>query len=336
MAEDHKPPIVVKRIKKSAAGHHGGAWKIAYADFVTAMMAFFLLMWLLGSVTKGDLQGIADYFNTPLKVALAGGVGSGDSSSVLQGGGTDLSRSTGQVQKTNNPLEKRTISLQAAKAELERIERLRLGELKSRLDAAIAANPVLRQYSQQIKVDITPDGLRVTIQDEQNRPMFDSGSATLKPYTKEILHELGKLMNDVPNRISLAGHTDSSQYAAGERGYSNWELSADRANASRRELVAGGIAETKIIRVEGLGEAVMADANDPKNPINRRISILVLNQAALLRVIGKSDSAVAETAEQAAEQAGVVAAQDAGAPAPAAADASAPPATPAAPAKEAH
>ncbi|MFO1413520.1 MAG: flagellar motor protein MotB [Burkholderiales bacterium] len=307
MADDHKPPIIVKRIKKTAGGHHGGAWKIAYADFVTAMMAFFLLMWLLGSVTKGDLQGIADYFNTPLKVALEGGSGSGDSSSVLKGGGKDLTRSEGQVQKTATPTDRRTINLQAAKAELERQEKVRLGELRARIDAAIAANPLLKQYSQQIKVEITPDGLRVQIQDEQNRPMFDSGSATLKPYTREILQELGKLMNDVPNRISLAGHTDSTQYAAGERGYSNWELSADRANASRRELVAGGIAETKIIRVEGLGEAVMADPNNPKNPINRRITIMVLNQQALLRILGKSDAANAETAEEAARAAAATA-----------------------------
>src|SRR5262245_48100773 len=117
MSGEERPPIVIKRIKKVAGGHHGGSWKIAYADFVTAMMAFFLLMWLLGSTAKGDLQGIAEYFRTPLKVALAGGSGSGDSSSVIKGGGTDLSRTTGQVQKTDAPEDKKTINLQAAKAE---------------------------------------------------------------------------------------------------------------------------------------------------------------------------------------------------------------------------
>ena len=298
MTEEYKPIIVVKRIKKSSGAHHGGAWKIAYADFVTAMMAFFLLMWLLGSTTRGELSGIAEYFQTPLRVALAGGSGSGDSSSILKGGGKDLTRTEGQVQRAQQPTEKRTINLQAARAELERMETMRLGELKVRLDNAIEGNAALRPYRKQIEVDITPDGLRVQIVDEQNRPMFDSGSAALNGYTREILRELGKLMNDVPNRISLSGHTDSQAYAAGDRGYSNWELSADRANASRRELIAGGIAERKIIRVEGLGAAVPADKVDPQNPINRRITIMVLNLRAEQRILGERTTTEVETAEQ--------------------------------------
>src|SRR5215510_8000999 len=130
MKADAKPTIVVKRIKRSAAAHHGGAWKIAYADFVTAMMAFFLLMWLLGSTTQGELQGIADYFKTPLKVALAGGSGSGDSSSVVRGGGHDLSRTHGQIARTDIPDRKRTINLQAAQAEKK--EQARMRELRMR------------------------------------------------------------------------------------------------------------------------------------------------------------------------------------------------------------
>jgi len=314
MTEEQKPPIVVKRVRKAAAGHHGGAWKIAYADFVTAMMAFFLLMWLLGSTTKGEQQGIAEYFQTPLKVALAGGSGSGDSSSVIKGGGTDLTRSNGQVQRTDNPAEKKTINLQAAKAELQRLEKVRLLELKARIDAAIEANAVLRPYRKQIMVEITPDGLRVQIVDEQNRPMFNSGSAALNEYTRAILRELGTLMNDVPNRISLSGHTDAQAYALGDRGYSNWELSADRANASRRELIAGGINENKIIRVEGLGAAVMADKTDPRNPINRRISIMVLNQQAEQRILGDGAAVDIEAADEVAAAVGATAAP---APAPA-------------------
>ena len=294
MSGDQKAPIVIKRIKKSSGGHHGGAWKIAYADFVTAMMAFFLLMWLLGSTTQGELQGIAEYFKTPLKVALAGGSGSGDSSSVLRGGGTDLTRSFGQQAKTDKPDEKKTINLRAAEAELERQETVRLGELKSKLDAAIDANAKLRPFKNQLRVEITPDGLRVQIVDEQNRPMFDSGSAALKDYTREILRELGKLMNDVPNRISLSGHTDANPYALGERAYSNWELSADRANASRRELIIGDIEETKIIRIVGMGAAVMLDKADAYNPVNRRISIIVLNHKAEQRIL--EDSVVQQPA----------------------------------------
>jgi len=290
MAEESSQNIVVKRVKKVAGGTHGGAWKIAYADFVTAMMAFFLLMWLLGSTTKGDLQGIADYFNTPLKVALEGGSGSGDSSSVLKGGGTDLTRQAGQVKQGETPPVRRTINLRAAEAELQARELDRLRALKGRVEAAIEANAFLRPYSKQLKVELTADGLRIQIVDEQNRPMFDSGSAVVKDYMREILRELGRLLNDVPNRISLAGHTDAKQYAMGERGYSNWELSADRANASRRELIAGGILEDKMLRVVGLGPAVMLDRNDPNSPINRRISITVLNQQAERRILDEGVS----------------------------------------------
>ena len=313
MTGEAKPPIIVKRIKKAAHGHHGGAWKIAYADFVTAMMAFFLLMWLLGSTTKGDLEGIAEYFRTPLKVALQGGSGSGDSSSIIQGGGKDLTRTTGQVAKTEKPVEKKTINLQAAQAELERQEFMRLRELKSRLEAAIEASPTLRAFKNQIRIELTPDGLRIQIIDEQNRPMFDIGSAVVKDYTREILREIAKILNDVPNRISLSGHTDAKPYAGGERGYSNWELSVERANASRRELVAGGIEEKKIIRVVGLGSAVLLVRDDPFNPQNRRISITVLNQRAEKRILEDAPDVTTSDA------AGTAAAVDAANPTPAAA-----------------
>ena len=290
---DNERPIVIKRIKKKGHGGHAAAWKIAYADFVTAMMAFFLLMWLLGSTTKGDLQGIAEYFRTPLKVALAGGSGSGDSSSMIQGGGTDLTRSSGQQQKTDAQAPKKTINLKAAKAEIERQEMSRLADLKARLEAAIEANPTLHAFRKQLRVDMVPDGLRIQLVDEQNRPMFDSGSAQLKDYTRDIMHEIGKVLNGVPNRISLSGHTDAAPYASGERAYSNWELSSDRANASRRELIIGGIDETKLIRVVGMGPAVMLDKADPLNPANRRISIVVLNQQAERRILDEDDPTVA-------------------------------------------
>ncbi|TCV90193.1 flagellar motor protein MotB [Sulfurirhabdus autotrophica] len=278
MSDTSQRPIIVKKIKKSAHGHHGGAWKIAYADFVTAMMAFFLLMWLLGSTAKGDLSGIAEYFKTPLKVALAGGSGSGDSSSVIKGGGQDLTRRAGQVKKGEVPQQKRLINLEAAKHEFERMEAAKLEGLKSKLKAAIAANPGLSKYKDQLLIDITSEGLRIQIVDEKNRPMFDSGHAALKPYTRDILHEIGKILNEVPNRVSLSGHTDATVYAGGEAGYSNWELSTERANASRRELIVGGMNENKMLRVVGLASAVLFDKENPENPINRRISIIVLNK----------------------------------------------------------
>jgi chemotaxis protein MotB len=275
---DQKPPVIVKRIKKVAGGHHGGAWKIAYADFVTAMMAFFLLMWLMGSTTKGDLEGIAEYFKTPLKVAMQGGSGSGDSSSVIKGGGTDLTRKTGQVKKGETEAEKKTFNLKAARAELERIEAENLKQLKGRLEKAIDVNPTLRQFKRQLLIDITSEGLRIQIVDEQNRPMFNLASAELQPYTKIILQEIGLMLNDVSNRVSLSGHTDAIQYANSGRGYSNWELSADRANASRRELIAGGMDDSRMLRVVGLASSVPFNNAGPHDPVNRRISIIVMNK----------------------------------------------------------
>nr|WP_198981775.1 flagellar motor protein MotB [Herbaspirillum sp. ASV7] len=280
MADEGLRPIIVKRIKKGGGGHHGGAWKIAYADFVTAMMAFFLLMWLLGSTAKGDLNGIAEYFKTPLKVAMAGGSGSGDANTVIPGGGKDLTRQDGQLRKGENDVVTRKQTLKQAQQELERAERTRLEELKSRIEKAIDSNPTLKQFKNQLLIDITSEGLRIQIVDEKNRPMFALASAQLQPYTKEILHEIGRTLNDVPNKISLSGHTDATPYSQGEKGYSNWELSADRANASRRELILGGMDESKVLRVVGLSSAVLLDKEDPFNPINRRISIIVMNKKA--------------------------------------------------------
>ena len=277
MAEEGLRPIIVKRIKKGGGGHHGGAWKIAYADFVTAMMAFFLLMWLLGSTSKGDLKGISDYFKTPLKVAMQGGSGSGDSSSVIPGGGKDLTRKDGQVQASDEPAVKKTFNLTAARAAIEAEDAQRLKALKEKIEAKIETNPVLVKYKNQLLLDITTEGLRIQIVDEQNRPMFALAKAELQSYTKEILHEIGFVLNDVPNRIGLSGHTDSTPYMS-ETGYSNWELSADRANSSRRELIVGGMADAKVLRVVGLASAANLDKADPFNPINRRISILVMNK----------------------------------------------------------
>lgn len=277
MADEGMRPIIVKRIKKTAGGHHGGAWKIAYADFVTAMMAFFLLMWLLGSTSKGDLEGISDFFKNPLKVAMSGGSGSGDSSSVIKGGGADLTRRNGQVKHGESPPEHKTYDLNAAKAALERAEGERLRTLKTRIESIIEANPTLKKYKNQLLLDITSEGLRIQIVDEQNRPMFALAKAQLQPYTRDILEVLGMVLNDVPNRIGLSGHTDSTPYYS-DAGYSNWELSADRANASRRAMVVGGLADEKILRVVGLAAAAPLDRADPFNPINRRISIIVMNK----------------------------------------------------------
>ena len=294
MSEDVRP-IVIKRIKKVAGGHHGGAWKLAYADFVTAMMAFFLLMWLLGSTASGDLKGIADFFQNPLKVGLSGGSGAGDASSILKGGGKNLTSTTGQVQAGAEQSKKKAPKLENAKSEelrkeFEKREKASLNGLKKTIEALIEANPQLRQYKNQLLIDVTPEGLRIQIIDEQNRPMFDTSSAALKPYSQIILREIGKTLNDVSNRLSISGHTDAAQFSGGEKGFSNWELSANRANASRREMIFGGMDESKVLRVTGLASTVLFDPNDPLGPSNRRISIIVLNkrtEEALLREDGR-------------------------------------------------
>jgi chemotaxis protein MotB len=285
MSDDTQQPIIVKKIKKGGGGAHGGAWKIAYADFVTAMMAFFLLMWLLGSTAEGDLKGIAEFFENPMKVAQQGGSGSGDSSSVIQGGGRDLTRQTGQVKHGTVEAKQRSFNLSASqeqqKAEresAERAERAKLVELKSQIEARIEANPDLRPFRNQLVLDVTAEGLRIQIVDEQNRPMFSSASDRLQPYTSVILREIGLILNQVDNRIFLSGHTDATPFAGGIGGFSNWELSSNRANASRRELIAGGMDPDKVLRVVGMSSIVSFDKDDPFNPINRRISIIVLNR----------------------------------------------------------
>ncbi|MEW5892066.1 MAG: flagellar motor protein MotB [Pseudomonadota bacterium] len=299
MADDSQRPIVIKRIKKAAHGHHGGAWKIAYADFVTAMMAFFLLMWLLGSVNTSKLFGISEYFKTPLKVALQGGVGAGDQTSIIKGGGEDVTRKAGEVKRgePDQPETPQQNKLQEA---------VRLTDLKEKLEKLIENNPKLQQFKKQLKIDITTEGLRIQIVDDQNRPMFDSGSAVMKPYTRDILRAIGHTLNEVPNRISLSGHTDAVQYASGQRGYSNWELSADRANASRRELLLGGLEESKILRVVGLASAVPFNKDNPNDPVNRRISIIVMNKQAEEAITKENQQIEAMTAQQVGEKLGTV------------------------------
>jgi chemotaxis protein MotB len=282
MAGDAKKlqPIIVKKVKKGGHGAHGGAWKIAYADFVTAMMAFFLLMWLLGSTTEGDKKGIQDYFQSPLKIAMLGGTGAGDASSIIKGGGTDITRQGGQVKDGDIKTEKKSYNLRALKDQQRRAERVRLEQLKQKVEEVIQLNPRLAALGGQIKLELTKEGLRIQIVDEGNRPMFDSGSAIVKPYMRELLQELGAVLAEVPNRLTVEGHTDAKPFAGGERGYSNWELSADRANASRREMVLGGLPEARMLRVQGLASSKLLDSQAPESAVNRRISIIVMNRDA--------------------------------------------------------
>jgi chemotaxis protein MotB len=295
MATDAKKlqPIIIKRVKKGGHAVHGGAWKIAYADFVTAMMAFFLLMWLLGSTSEGDKKGLSDYFAAPLKVSMMGGSGAGASSSVIQGGGADLTKTSGQNRSgdPNDPIARKAAS-DAARAELAKQDARKLIALSEKISAVISNNVKLAEFKAQIRLEITPDGLQIQIVDDQSRPMFDVGSALVKVYMREILREIGNALNGVENKISLDGHTDRSPYGSGERGYSNWELSSDRANASRRELVAAGMPDDKLARVTGMASSSLLEPDKPFSAVNRRISILVMTREAEERLLGSNRTPV--------------------------------------------
>ena len=273
MATKDKPLIVVKRIKKVAGGHHGGAWKIAYADFVTAMMAFFLLMWLLNSADKSKLKGISEFFQTPMAVALAGGTSVGQSAIVIQNGG-------GSNPDAKTPGGGKRDTLAESQEAVARAEGAQMRSMKEQLEKLIDSSAKLQPFKKQLLIDITTEGLRIQIVDEKNRPMFALARAEMEAYTRDILRELAPALNGMPNRISLSAHTDATPYASGDRSYSNWELSSERANAARRVLVAGGLDEGRLMRVIGLSSAVLLDAEDSHNPINRRISIILLNKRA--------------------------------------------------------
>ena len=279
---ESKQPIVIKKIIKKG-GHHGGAWKIAFADFATAMMAFFMLLWIMGSTTKEQKAAISEYFKNPSAFQGSSaspsqnqGEGPGSKPSIIQfDGAVDM------APEASSPELLDTQEIEAAALEQEQT---RLESLKEILEEAIAQSEALAPFKDQLLIEIMPEGLRIQIVDKENRPMFDLGSARLKDYTVALLKELGALINQAPNRVSLTGHTDARPLPGS--GYSNWELSTERANAARRALVAGGMNEDKVGRVVGLASSVPFNKADPLDPINRRISIIVLNK--------KTDEAIHE------------------------------------------
>jgi chemotaxis protein MotB len=277
-----KQVIIVRKKKGGGHGHHGGAWKVAYADFVTAMMAFFLVMWLVGAGTKQQRAAISEYFKNPSltqgqsTMAPSGKMGPGGASTsmIKLGGAMDLPKGPGDQQAFAKPTASEIDQLAKEK------EKRRLEQLMKDLNEAIAKSQAMAPYKDQLLLDITSEGLRIQIVDKQNRPMFDTGSGALKTYTVQILHELAGFINQVPNQISISGHTDSAPYIRADSQYGNWELSADRANAARRTLTEGGMQPEKVARVVGLAASVPFDKADPAAPINRRISIVVMTQQA--------------------------------------------------------
>lgn len=287
-------PIIIKKVKKGGHEHHGGVWKLAYADFVTAMMAFFLLMWLLGTTSEPERKGIAEYFQDPFKASTEErGLDVGDRTSIIQAGGADItSEDQGQVDK-GKTAEEVEITPEEIERKAEEIEQQKLENLKQKIQEKIDSTPELAEFKDQIKLEITSEGLRIVIVDDQNRPMYKLASAEPEPQIKLILRALAPVINELPNKISVNGHTDARPFPPNQKKYTNWELSSDRANAARYELTQAGLNEEKVLRVIGLSSSVPYKADtEPLDPINRRISIIVMNKKTELEVL---ESAAEET-----------------------------------------
>lgn len=266
MSKNKHPVIIVRKRKKHGHGHHGGSWKIAYADFMTAMMAFFLVMWLIANSSPQQRHRIAEYFQMPLKVALSQGNQPSLSESVIPGGGSDVVHNKGEVNRSTTRDNEHDKDLR------------RLRKARDRLESLVKTDPKLSNFQSNLRIQLTENGLLIQIIDSKDRPMFKLGSRELEGYLHGIFETLVPVINQLPNRISLTGHTDSLRYAHGDTGYSNWELSTDRANASRRALIAAGLSADKFLRVVGMADSMVLDKTLPHDPINRRISILVLSQ----------------------------------------------------------
>ena len=261
-------PIIIKRKKVVAGGHHGGSWKVAFADFATAMMAFFLVLWLTATASPEQIKAVEGYFRDPVGFTDGGSpnpVDLGGSASVVNEASPDVESS--QIQIEDEVVDELS----------ETLEQRRMQELFQELKERIEQNQTLQEFKDQLLIDITDEGLRIQIVDRSGRPMFDSGRAELKYYSQDILFELAKTLGAVDNKLSITGHTDATPFN-GRPGYTNWELSADRANTARRALVAGGVRGEQIGRVVGLSDSVLFEKSDPTAPVNRRISIIVLNK----------------------------------------------------------
>ena len=245
----HQPVIIVKKKSHGKHGHHGGAWTVAYADFVTAMMAFFLVMWIVGQSAEVK-SGIAGYFQEPTAFAEGGrGVLPG-AESGMSGGGAPLQPSTQQA----------TAALEEAAKELRR---------------TLASLPDFEELKKQVDITVTDEGLRIELREAPNDGFFASGSAQLKPQTVVLLDVIAEQLKTLPNRVAVEGHTDSRPYSARGGTYTNWELSADRANAARRVMQQAGLGEHQIEGVRGFADTRLRRPEDPLDPGNRRISIVV-------------------------------------------------------------
>jgi chemotaxis protein MotB len=280
MNEEPKPYVIrrVKKIKKAA--HHGGSWKIAYADFVTAMMTFFLLMWLLSMLNKYQLEGVAEYFKKPLEHALQnpGRLNNKDKEKETQK--EKPNKVEMKPDKDKNMIGVSDVNKKALPAANKKV--LDVKELQKAIENKMQNDPELRQFKNLLNFQVTADGLKIQLHDLENKSMFTTGKADFKNYAEKILNVLSSELNKYPNQIVVIGHTDTAKYQDGN--YSNWELSADRANAARRALVHQGLNSDKFLRVIGVGDTELLDKKNGLNPSNRRIEILILSDDAMKKL----------------------------------------------------
>lgn len=266
--------IVVRRYKKGRHDEHGGAWKVAMADFALAMMALFLVLWVINSSNEQQRAAISGYFQDPKAYEDGAKV---PSKYVIDLGGSPSTADNIAESETLDP--EKILQAEEIESMADAIERKRLEEMKAQIEARIDASPTLSPFKDQFLLDITTEGLRLQIVDQTKRPMFDPGSARLKYYSEDILWELAPLIASMDHRVSITGHTDSSKLGGvRDEDDGNWSLSAMRADAARRALMEAGVPKTQIAEVIGMGDTAPLKADDPAAEINRRISITLLNK----------------------------------------------------------
>lgn len=303
---DELQPIVIKKIKRGGGGHHGGAWKVAYADFVTAMMAFFLLLWLLNVTTEEQKNGIAEYFdpNPKISVTESGANGMLGGLSISQDGAMVTEKQQMPPPQDNNSPTLRPgqdkITEEQLKEEIRKREEANFKKAEKAIKDAMQENPELKELEKNLRMDMTPEGLRIQIVDSEGKPMFPSGSSTMYERTEKMLQKVAEVIRKMPNEISVRGHTDGVPYSKGNS-YSNWELSADRANASRRVLVAAGVPEKKVNNVLGKADKDHLIADKPNDAQNRRISIILLREELVTQVGANMSTEAVKEAEKASK-----------------------------------
>ena len=286
MAE-HGQTIIVKKVKGGGHGHHGGAWKVAYADFVTAMMAFFLLLWLLNSVTQEQLEGISNYF-APASIAVttsgSGGIFGGTAVTAEEGAGqaetanptVTMDLPPPQAGSGLSESTEQAVSDSQAGEVMKEKEDQQFDEAAREIRETLEKLPQLKEIVGSLVIDQTAEELRVQVVDQEGVAMFSSGSVNMLGHTRQALDLVAKVIAKLPNEISITGHTDAVKYAGGETGYTNWELSADRANSTRRTLIQAGVSPDRLAKVVGAADQDPLVSDDPKNPRNRRIAIVLL------------------------------------------------------------